>query len=102
MYNLILWYTIYISTAPTTLKVRLGDWNAAGATEPIRAQDFAVSRITTHPSFSNTNLKNDVAVLRLSNAVVLGTTPTITTACLPAIPFTGSRYNKYIIYNNLN
>lgn len=69
----------------------MGEWNAGGATEPIQAQDFTVTRIVTHPNFNNQNLKNDVAILRLSSSVVLGATPTIATACLPATPFTGSR-----------
>lgn len=37
------------------------------------------------------NLRNDVAVLRLANAVPLGSTPTIGTACLPASTFVGQR-----------
>lgn len=78
-------------TAPTTLKVRLGEWNAAGINEPIAAQDFGISRITMHPSFNNRNLKNDVAVLRLATVVQLGQVPTIATVCLPSIAFTGSR-----------
>lgn len=82
---------IFFRAVPTTLKVRLGEWNAGGATEPIQAQDFIVSRVIAHPSYNSNNLKNDVAILRLSTAVVLGTTPTITTACLPATPFTNSR-----------
>lgn len=81
-----------IRATPTTLTVRMGEWNAAGTNEPIPAQDFVVSRVTVHPSYNNLNLKNDVAVLRLSVAINLGTTPTIATACLPVVPFTGSRY----------
>lgn len=71
--------------------MRLGDWNAATTTEPIPAQDFIVGRINLHPSFNSQNLKNDIAVLRLSTNVQLGQTPTIATACLPSIAFTGSR-----------
>lgn len=71
--------------------MRLGEWNAAGTNEPIPAQDFNVLRITSHPSFNNQNLKNDVAVLRLSTSVQLGLIPTIATACLPSVAFTGSR-----------
>lgn len=69
----------------------MGEWNAAGTNEPIPAQDFVVSRVTLNPNFNNLNLKNDVAVLRLATAVNLGATPTIATACLPVVPFTGSR-----------
>lgn len=44
-----------------------------------------------HPSFNSVNLKNNVAILRLASQVVLGTTPTIATACLPGTTFTGQR-----------
>lgn len=74
------------------LKVRLGDWDAASESEPIRPQEYSVSRIIIHPSFNSGNLKNDVAILKLATPVQLGTTPTITTACLPATVFTGSRF----------
>lgn len=76
----------------TVLKVRLGDWDAASESEPIRPQEYTVSRIIIHPSFNSGNLKNDVAILKLATPVQLGTTPTITTACLPATSFTGSRF----------
>lgn len=66
------------------LKVRLGEWNASSSSEPIPAQEFMVSRISIHPEFVATNLRNDVAVLRLASNVPLGQTPTIGTVCLPS------------------
>lgn len=80
------------------IKVRLGDWDAASETEPIRPQEYAVSRIIIHPSFNAGNLKNDVAILKLATPVQLGTTPTITTACLPATVFTGSRFVTRLLF----
>lgn len=76
---------------PGTLRVRMGEWNAAGDTERLPAQEFVVARIFIHPAFSPLNLKNDVAVLRLAVPVPLGQLPTITTACLPVSPFVGQR-----------
>ncbi|XP_063708669.1 phenoloxidase-activating factor 2-like [Culicoides brevitarsis] len=64
------------------LKVRLGEWDAASTREPIPAQEFTVSRIFIHPNYVASNLRNDIAVLRLSTRVNLGQTPTITTACM--------------------
>lgn len=69
----------------------MGEWNAAGDTEPLPAQEYLVSKIFIHPTFNPTNLMNDVAILRLNIAVNLGQLPTITTACLPVAPFTGQR-----------
>ncbi|XP_055611765.1 phenoloxidase-activating factor 2 isoform X2 [Uranotaenia lowii] len=73
------------------LRVRMGEWDASAASEPIPAQEYTVVKIFIHPSYTATNLKNDIAMLRLSSAVNLGTTPTITTACLPATSFVGQR-----------
>lgn len=76
---------------PTQLRVRMGEWNAAGVIEPLPAQEFIVARVFVHPNFNPLNLVNDVAVLRLTAAVPLGTLPTITTACLPVGPSIGQR-----------
>ncbi|XP_052888227.1 phenoloxidase-activating factor 2 [Anopheles moucheti] len=74
-----------------TLKVRLGEWDAATTSEPLPVQEFNVARYFVHPSFNSANLRNDIAILRLSGTVALGTTPTIATACLPVTSFIGSR-----------
>uniref|UniRef100_A0A182T3C9 Peptidase S1 domain-containing protein n=1 Tax=Anopheles maculatus TaxID=74869 RepID=A0A182T3C9_9DIPT len=74
-----------------TLKVRLGEWDAASTSEPLPVQEYNVARYFVHPSFNSANLRNDVAILRLSGTVSLGTTPTIATACLPVTSFVGSR-----------
>lgn len=76
---------------PGQLRVRMGEWNAAGDTEPLPAQEFIVARVFVHGSFNPTNLMNDVAILRLATPVPLGQFPTITTACLPVQPFVGQR-----------
>lgn len=88
-----------ISTTPGTLRVRMGEWNAAGDTEPLPAQEFAVARIFMHPNFNAGNLKNDIAIIRLAVPVPLGQLPTITTACLPVSPFIGQRYRRLFNYS---
>ena len=50
----------------------MGEWDSSGSTEVLPAQDYPVSRTTIHPQFQAGNLKNDIAVLRLSNPVQLG------------------------------
>lgn len=77
------------------LRVRMGEWNAAGAAQPLPPQEFLVSRIFVHPNFNSANLKNDVAILRLAVSVPLGQTPTITTACLPVQSYVGQRYDSF-------
>uniref|UniRef100_A0A182J0I2 Uncharacterized protein n=1 Tax=Anopheles atroparvus TaxID=41427 RepID=A0A182J0I2_ANOAO len=74
-----------------TLKVRLGEWDAASTSEPLPVQEYTVTRYFVHPNFNAANLRNDIAILRLSGTVNLGTTPTIATGCLPVTSFTGSR-----------
>lgn len=51
------------------LKARIGEWDASNTNEPIAAQEFTVSRIFIHPSYVAANLRNDIAVLRLSTRV---------------------------------
>ncbi|XP_021707808.1 serine protease 29 isoform X3 [Aedes aegypti] len=79
----------YVSGA-RALRVRLGEWDASAASEPIPALEYTVSKFFVHPSYNAANLQNDIAMLRLSSAVPLGATPTITTACLPATSFVGT------------
>jgi hypothetical protein len=71
------------STALQQLVVLLGEWDAAGNTEPIQSQSFSVSRIFIHPQVNTQNLKNNVAIVRLNTFVSFGQTPTIAPACLP-------------------
>jgi Trypsin len=58
----------------------MGRWEGS---ELIQIQQFNIVRLFIHPQFNSANLRNDVAILRLSQSVNLGVTPTITTACLP-------------------
>lgn len=73
------------------LRVRLGEWDASAASEPIPAQEYTVVKYFVHPGYIAANLKNDIAMLRLASSVNLGATPTITTACLPSTSFVGQR-----------
>lgn len=75
----------------TQLRVRLGEWDAANTNEPIQPLQQVVARIFVHPNFNSANLKNDVAILRLTTPVALGQYPTIGTACLPTAPMTNQR-----------
>ena len=69
----------------------MGEWDASSSTEPIPAQEFQVVRIFIHPQYTASNLRNDVAILRLQTPVQLGQVPTITTACLPSTVLTNIR-----------
>jgi secreted trypsin-like serine protease len=60
------------STNGRPLKIRMGEWDAATATEPFAAQEYQVARIFIHPQYTAANLKNNVAILRLATPVVLG------------------------------
>lgn len=62
----------------------MGEWDASSSTEPLAAQEFNVARIFIHPQYTATNLRNDIAILRLATPVQLGQVPTITTACIPS------------------
>lgn len=61
------------------IRVRLGEWDASSASEPIPAQEYQVSRVFVHPQYTASNLRNNIAILRLGANVPLGQTPSITT-----------------------
>jgi hypothetical protein len=65
------------------IKVRLGDWDASGNTEPHRHQDFGVNEVIIHPEFNAKNLKGDLAILTLDKVVALRRSPHIAAACVP-------------------
>ena len=69
----------------------MGEWDASATSEPIAYQEFTAAKIFIHPSYNANNLKNDIALIRLNAPVGLGTTPTITTACMPATSFSSGR-----------
>ncbi|XP_063395113.1 inactive CLIP domain-containing serine protease A8-like [Cydia fagiglandana] len=90
--------TYVVSGAAPNVKVRLGDWDAAGTYEPVPYQEYTVAKVSSHPSFNPTTLQYDITVLRLSTPVPLtpmpGSVATINRACLPAsnaATYTGQR-----------
>lgn len=50
----------------------MGEWDAATATEPFGALEYNVARIFIHPQYTASNLRNNVAILRLATQVNLG------------------------------
>ncbi|CAF4792939.1 unnamed protein product [Pieris macdunnoughi] len=90
--------TYIVSGTAPNVKVRLGEWDAAGTYEPVPFQEYTVTKVFTHPSFNPNTLQYDIAVLRLSASVPLtpmtGSTMTINRACLPpasTTTYTGQR-----------
>ncbi|XP_014478380.1 PREDICTED: trypsin-3-like isoform X2 [Dinoponera quadriceps] len=74
------------------IKARLGEWDAQSTSEPDPYVDISVSRVVLHPEYNSQNLQNDIAVLTLSSAAPIATSPNINTACLPsAAPAAGTR-----------
>lgn len=64
-----------------SLKIRMGEWDAQNS-EIYASQEYSVTRIFVHPSYSSSTLANTIAILRVTPNVPLGQLPTITTACL--------------------
>lgn len=92
----------WFSVAATTpnVKVRLGEWDAAGVYEPVAFQEYTVLKVFVHPSYNSLTLQYDIMVLRLASAVPLRPTAaaavTINRACLPPAAnsvYTGQRYS---------
>jgi secreted trypsin-like serine protease len=68
----------------------MGEWDAQNS-ELFPSQEYSVSRIFVHPSYSSVTLSNSIAILRLSPNVPLGQLPTITTGCLSSNQISGMR-----------
>ncbi|GAB1866039.1 Peroxisomal membrane protein PEX16 [Camponotus japonicus] len=72
------------------IKAKLGVWDTQSTTEP--TIDISISKVTLHPQYNSQlpdnlqNLRNDIAVLKLSSAAPIATSPNINTACLPSTP----------------
>merc|ERR1711892_332662 len=66
---------------PTELKIRCGEWDTQGQTEPYPHQDRSVSALEVNPEFNSKNLQNDWAVLFTTEEFVLSSH--IDTVCLP-------------------
>jgi len=66
---------------PQELKIRCGEWDTQGETEPYPHQDRTVAAMKVHPEFNARNLQNDWAVLFTSEDFILSSH--IDTACLP-------------------
>lgn len=76
------------------IKARLGEWNAQATTEPNPFVEISISRVTLHSNYNSNNLQNDIALLKLSSAAPIATSPNINTACVPtAAVAAGTRYN---------
>ncbi|KAG5880729.1 hypothetical protein JTB14_026662 [Gonioctena quinquepunctata] len=78
---------------PTAVTVSMGVWNPYNR---VNVQSSTVRTITLHPNFKKTaplDYKNDIAVLTLTQPIVLGIYSNINTACLPAAgaSYTGQR-----------
>ncbi|KAK7016379.1 hypothetical protein SK128_007618 [Halocaridina rubra] len=50
------------------LKVRLGEYDVSTTAEPLRHEEFLISRIVIHPQFDNATLVNDIALLQLERS----------------------------------
>lgn len=57
------------STVEDTL-IRLGDWNIKTEQEYYTHEDFEIEEIQVHREYQTTNLRNDIALIKLSRTVV--------------------------------
>ncbi|XP_048003786.1 phenoloxidase-activating factor 2-like [Leguminivora glycinivorella] len=67
--------------APGSLRIRAGEWDTQTAKERLPHQERDVAEIYIHSDFQSKNLKNDMALLRLSQPVELA--EHIGLLCLP-------------------
>lgn len=64
------------------LQVRAGEWNTQSLEEPIPHQDLVVEEIILHPEFHRGSLKNDIALLILTESFIM--VDNVGIVCLPS------------------
>lgn len=68
----------------SALKVRLGDWDIYKNVEPQPYMERSIESIVIHPEYSSSNMHNDIAVITLSETVLMSNY--ISPVCLPPKP----------------
>lgn len=75
------------------------NWDTQSTTEP----SINISKVTLHPQYNSQlpdnlkNIPNDIAVLKLSSAAPIATSPNINTACLPSTPIEQKIGAKHVL-----
>jgi len=73
--------------------VRLGEHDISTTSDGASPIDIRISRTTPHASFSSTSLKNDIAIVKLSQKVNFNNR--IKPICLPATGFRGTDLTRF-------
>lgn len=69
------------SANPAQVTVIMGVWTPNNLTT---TQSSTVAQITVHPNFTATTLINDIAVLTLTQPIVIGIYPNVNAICMSA------------------
>lgn len=77
------------------IKVRLGEWDASSNNELYPYQEYGIFKIDIHPDFDSSNLRNDIAIITLSEPIDFNLFPHISPICLPQL-YSGQSEHRYL------
>lgn len=62
-------HCVYV-TSPSSMRIRLGDWNVREQSEKLPHEDYEVESKSIHPDYKPETFQNDMAVIKLKKDVV--------------------------------